>query len=56
MPNAAQASSDQPPVVTSSSIVDEALDGSTATTPDARQATNEPGSRNQREAACCSAR
>ena len=40
----------------SSSIAEEAFDGSTATSPEARQATNEPGSRNQRAAACWSAR
>ena len=55
-PNASQASPDQSPVCRSSSIVDDAFDGSTATSPDARQATNEPGSRNQRAAACWSAR
>ncbi len=56
IPNAAHASSDQSPVSTSSSIDDEALDGSTASSPAARQATNDPGSRNQRAAACWSGR
>jgi hypothetical protein len=56
IPKASQASADQPPPATSSSIEDEALDGSTASSPDACQATSEPGSRNQRAAACWSSR
>ena len=53
---ASHASGDQSPVPTSTSIDDEAFEGSTATSPEACQATKEPGRRNHRAPACWSAR
>ena len=53
---ASHASDDQSPLATSKSMDDEAFVGSTASSPDACQATKEPGRRNQRAPACWSER